>query len=274
MRVAYNETLFEIQWEPSTASRSLSMAMFSNSASRFDYAATLTHYMVFWCRTVRDTHPVTCIDQLYSQKVPATATSLNVTVPAADANYQFAVEAFQSSYGSGMTWSDCIVQANGTGSEIKQVNVVEATSTTLNVNWELTCSVRGGIVTAFNVHYCQVMSENSEDSDCISSPKNDRVDPAVKRHTLRNLEPYTWYKISISVETRGGEGPNSPPSVNRTKEGVPSAPLDLNAIDVSNVSLSIGWRAPSIPNGPANYTYKVLQNNLIVETTETEVFFF
>lgn len=46
-----------------------------------------------------------------------------------------------------------------------------------------------------------------------------RTPPNVEKYTLDGLEPYTLYKIVMSVETRLGEGQSSSPLLNRTGEG-------------------------------------------------------
>ena len=46
-----------------------------------------------------------------------------------------------------------------------------------------------------------------------------RVGPAETRRSITGLEPFTWYKMVLSVQTRFGEGQSSKPLVNRTTEG-------------------------------------------------------
>ena len=171
MRIAYNETFFEIQWTGSHASRGLSMATFGRA--ELNYPPFISHYTVFWCRSVRDS-PVQCQGELHAQDVPAVKTSLNVTVPDGKANYQFAVEANQGSYGSGMVWSTCIVIANGNGSQIKQVEVVSVSTFTIDLSWTLPCSVQNGIITGYNIYYCPVVdrgdaaAHDGEEPGCLS----------------------------------------------------------------------------------------------------------
>ncbi|KAK4036667.1 cytokine receptor isoform X2 [Daphnia magna] len=264
MRIAYNETFFGIQWTASVPSKGLSMAAFGRARSddSLSYPRTLSNYTVFWCRSVRDS-PVQCEGQLYTQEVSASDTSLNVTVPDPRANYQFAVAANQGSYSSGMVWSTCIVIANGNGSQVKQVEVVAATSSSLDVSWLLPCSVQNGIINAFNLYYCPVEDGDNygeEEPDCQSNPDPIKVPPTVNRYVIGQLEPFTVYKIVMSVETQFGEGQSSVPIMNRTAEGKPSVPLDLNLIEVTNRSLSITWRAPMSPNGASTY-YQVFRSN-------------
>lgn len=172
MRITYNDTFFGIQWMPSMPSRFVSMNTFGSRARNDDqpnYPRTLSGYTVFWCESVRDI--VQCEGELYSQEVPANQTSLNVTVPDPRANYQFAVAANQGSFSSGMVWSTCIVMANGNGSQVKQVEVLAATSYSLDVSWQLPCSVQNGITTGFNIYYCPVEDLDlygDEEPDCQS----------------------------------------------------------------------------------------------------------
>lgn len=249
MRIAYNETFFGIQWTASVPSKGLSMAAFGRARSddSLSYPRTLSNYTVFWCRSVRDS-PVQCEGQLYTQEVSASDTSLNVTVPDPRANYQFAVAANQGSYSSGMVWSTCIVIANGNGSQVKQVEVVAATSSSLDVSWLLPCSVQNGIINAFNLYYCPVEDGDNygeEEPDCqskfihkntiniyffkyifkqiidlcLGNPDPIKVPPTVNRYVIGQLEPFTVYKIVMSVETQFGEGQSSVPIMNRTAEG-------------------------------------------------------
>ncbi|EFX83323.1 hypothetical protein DAPPUDRAFT_100606 [Daphnia pulex] len=263
MKIIYNDTFFGVQWSPSTPSKGLSMAAFGRARSddSLVYPRTLSNYTVFWCLSVRES-PVLCEGQLYMQDVPATETSLNVTLPDTK-NYQFAVAANQGSYSSGMVWSSCIVIANGNGSQVKQVEVVAATSSSLDVSWLLTCKGTNGIITGFNLYYCPVEDGDifaGEEPDCQGNPNSIRIPPTANRYVIGQLEPFTMYKIVMSVESQFGEGQSSDPVMNRTAEGKPSVPLDLNLIEVTNRSMSITWRAPVSPNGASTY-YQVFRSN-------------
>lgn len=167
MRVVYNDTFFGIQWTPSQPSRGLSMAAFGHvrSDDKVTYPRTLSSYTVFWCKSLRDS-PVECDGRLYNQEVPPTATSINVTLPDVS-NYQFAVEANQGEFSSGMDWSTCIVMANGNGSQVTDVKVVTATTTSLEISWRVPCS--NGIITAFNIYYCAVVEDfiGDEEANCL-----------------------------------------------------------------------------------------------------------
>lgn len=171
MKIIYNDTFFGVQWSTSTPSKGLSMAAFGRARSDdyLTYPRTLSNYTVFWCMSVRES-PVQCEGPLYKQDVPATDTSLNVTLPDTR-NYQFAVAANQGSYSSGMIWSSCIVIANGNGSQVKSVEVVAATMSSLDVSWLLPCKGTNGIIIGFNIYYCPVDDDDvfgGEEPDCQS----------------------------------------------------------------------------------------------------------
>lgn len=240
MRISYNATFFEIQWTRSLASQSVSMAAFRPDEA-FNYAANVTDYTVFWCQSERDS-PVECKGTLYWQTVGADQLALNVTVDTTE-NYQFAVAANQGSVSSGLVWSTCIVIANGNGSQIKQIEVLSATSYSLDLAWSLPCSVQNGIVTGFKIYYCPVDEDYYENEvpECRGKFENERcsdwsvfvtfarcvtdaagskeVGPNVNRYRLDGLDAYTVYKIVMSVITRFGEGQTSAPVLNRTAEG-------------------------------------------------------
>lgn len=128
----------------------------------------------------------------------------------------------------------------------------------------------------------------------LGNPEPIKVPPTVNRYVIGQLEPFTVYKIVMSVETQFGEGQSSVPIMNRTAEGStwpaffymfffrqnisrvrsvmlffisknnfltePSVPLDLDLVEVTNRSLSITWRAPLSPNGASTY-YQIFRSN-------------
>lgn len=53
----------------------------------------------------------------------------------------------------------------------------------------------------------------------LGNPNSIRVPPTANRYVIGQLEPFTIYKIVMSVETQFGEGQSSDPVMNRTAEG-------------------------------------------------------
>ena len=170
IKIIYNEIFFGVQWTPSKPSNALSMAIFGSRArneQQLSYPRTLSNYTVFWCRSFG----TQCEGRLYWQQVPPTQTSLNVTVDDPKANYQFAVEANQGDFSSGMVWSSCVVMANGNGSQVTQLEVIGRTSNSLEITWMMPCSIQNGIVVGFNIYYCPVEDVDTygeEEQICLS----------------------------------------------------------------------------------------------------------
>ena len=190
MRIIYNDTFFGVQWMPSTPSRALSMTTFGSRArndEQLSYPRTLSNYTVFWCKSVRDS-PIQCEGQLYSQQVPATQTSLNVTVPDPRANYQFAVEANQGSFSSGMVWSNCIVMANGNGSQVNKLEARPQSPNSLEVSWVMPCSVQNGIIVGFNIYICPVEDVDIYGDEIPNCPSKQQLSLS-----YFNIFAYFWF---------------------------------------------------------------------------------
>ncbi|XP_023290155.1 tyrosine-protein phosphatase 99A [Orussus abietinus] len=73
-------------------------------------------------------------------------------------------------------------------------------------------------------------------------------DPNVESHTIRDLETYTKYRVSLQVFNPEGTGPPATAFVT-TDEGVPSRPLNLTAHGVTSSSIELSWQEPENVNG-------------------------
>ncbi|CAD5116334.1 DgyrCDS5234 [Dimorphilus gyrociliatus] len=75
------------------------------------------------------------------------------------------------------------------------------------------------------------------------------VPSATLRASLKNLEMYTLYDIAVLAFNAAGEGPQTPPVTQRTKQGLPGKPGELSFIVTSLSSLNLSWTPPEKPNG-------------------------
>ncbi|XP_054750063.2 protogenin-like [Lytechinus pictus] len=68
---------------------------------------------------------------------------------------------------------------------------------------------------------------------------------------LKNLEPYTEYRVMVKAHGTSLESDYSPPIYKRTKEDVPSAPTDVSIITPveSPGAVLVEWQPPRYPNG-------------------------
>ncbi|GIY08823.1 hypothetical protein CDAR_199232 [Caerostris darwini] len=78
---------------------------------------------------------------------------------------------------------------------------------------------------------------------------------------VENLTPYTEYSFQVSASTSVGFGLPSAPLKVRTGVAIPSAPIDLEFISSTNVSLLVRWKSPRVPNGPiSGYTVQWMKS--------------
>ncbi|XP_074603401.1 putative receptor-type tyrosine-protein phosphatase mosPTP-1 isoform X2 [Brevipalpus obovatus] len=74
------------------------------------------------------------------------------------------------------------------------------------------------------------------------------LDPNLRRYTLRDLEPYTHYKISLQVFNGRGTGPPEHMAI-MTDEGVPSPPSHFKVDKVGATFVKVKWDPPRYPRG-------------------------
>ncbi|XP_067128847.1 tyrosine-protein phosphatase 99A-like isoform X4 [Centruroides vittatus] len=102
-------------------------------------------------------------------------------------------------------------------------------------------------------------------------PEEEKVitirDPTVRGYTIRNLATFTQYIVSVQVFNPEGDGPPTSVAV-MTDEGIPSAPLNLTVVRVTDSSIRLRWHQPERPNGVVR-GYKVYYLHMARNLTET-----
>ncbi|XP_076351055.1 putative receptor-type tyrosine-protein phosphatase mosPTP-1 isoform X2 [Tachypleus tridentatus] len=73
-------------------------------------------------------------------------------------------------------------------------------------------------------------------------------DPHARQYTIRNLDTFTQYLISVQVFNPEGRGPFVTVAV-MTDEGVPSPPRNFSLLWISNNTVRLHWKEPKHPNG-------------------------
>ncbi|XP_023240464.1 tyrosine-protein phosphatase 99A-like, partial [Centruroides sculpturatus] len=86
-------------------------------------------------------------------------------------------------------------------------------------------------------------------------------------YTIRNLATFTQYIVSVQVFNPEGDGPPTSVAV-MTDEGIPSAPLNLTVVRVTDSSIRLRWHQPERPNGVVR-GYKVYYLHMARNLTET-----
>ncbi|XP_071748942.1 cytokine receptor isoform X2 [Lepeophtheirus salmonis] len=233
-KIAYDDDKFEVSWL-----KPIHYEMVDN-------------YTVFWCQSERD-RPYQCKGYLDWVFVDRDVRSTNITV---DPNflYQFAVSANSKEYSSGMVWATCTIIANKVNGKLKNVFVDLVQTTRLKVRWRLDCSDRVGIVSGYKISYCAINSPNPDAKCDNNSLKTAMADPDKSEFIVNDLDPYVYYKVGVSVVTRGGEGEVSDYVVNRTSPARPGSPPRNFQITVKPPrKVFLSWDPPLKPNGPISF---------------------
>ncbi|XP_040908757.1 neural cell adhesion molecule L1-like protein isoform X2 [Toxotes jaculatrix] len=147
----------------------------------------------------------------------------------------------------------------------QNVAVEVINTTVLRVSWTPVspATVRGHLG-GYNVHWLRKRS--------LLNPKkilDDRQSlsfPGKRSHAIvPGLEPYSEYRLTVSVFNKKGNGPNSDPVFFSTPEGVPEQVPVLTASNAQKDSILLVWGPPLEANGIL--TGYLLQYHLINETT-------
>ncbi|XP_076316629.1 putative receptor-type tyrosine-protein phosphatase mosPTP-1 isoform X2 [Tachypleus tridentatus] len=73
-------------------------------------------------------------------------------------------------------------------------------------------------------------------------------EPHIRHYTIRNLDTFIQYMISVQVFNPEGRGPPATVAV-MTDEGVPSPPRNFSLSWISNNTVRLHWEEPNHPNG-------------------------
>ncbi|KAG5679709.1 hypothetical protein PVAND_009259 [Polypedilum vanderplanki] len=186
-------------------------------------------------------------------------------------SYQFGVAVNIRGQVSGFQWAKC------TASKPNEIGVLRSiwsrfvTEHFILLEWKLNCADKD-IVYGYNITYCIIADYDR--NLCMENPKHEII---LDNHDNRNiyqissLKPYKQYNISVAmISTSERTGAFSTPITIRTLEASPSAPRNLQAIDVTANSITLLWQRPLEVNGPS-LTYQLWCNEkrFIIDNNQT-----
>ncbi|XP_071863739.1 putative receptor-type tyrosine-protein phosphatase mosPTP-1 isoform X3 [Bombus fervidus] len=131
------------------------------------------------------------------------------------------------------------------------------TSTTIELSWAEP-DYANGIISGYRIYY---MHSNYTD---VQMYRTDEYDGPVIEFVLKELEPYTEYKIWVKAYTWKNEGEPSDHIIRRTDISGPSAPLILNVTCPTHDSVYIQWARPNLFWGSIDYyfiNYRIENDN-------------
>ncbi|XP_040008517.1 neural cell adhesion molecule L1-like protein isoform X3 [Xiphias gladius] len=147
----------------------------------------------------------------------------------------------------------------------QDVAVEVINTTVLRVSWTPVppATVRGHLG-GYNVHWLRRRSLLNPSN--ILDDRQSLPFPGKRRHAIvLGLEPFSEYRLTVSVFNKKGNGPNSDPVTFNTPEGVPEQVPVLTASNAQKDSILLVWGPPPEANGIL--TGYLLQYHLINETT-------
>ncbi|XP_013774327.1 protein sidekick-2-like [Limulus polyphemus] len=214
--------------------------------------SAISGFTVFWCPSLHlRKHPVEW------QFVPANMTYEDIQLPY-DTSYQFAVSADTRKTSSGMKWASCIVPYGNTLDKVQDVRLSSGVKH-LKVEWRLLCSAQKKVVVKYKVDYCEVETRQEA---CKQNLWNVTVDnQEATEIQINGLKPFTLYRVTIQVFSKGGISDLSEPEFERTKSGAPSAPWDVKILDINATAMYLTWKAPLEPNGIISHYVVHYKNN-------------
>uniref|UniRef100_A0AAY5E828 protein-tyrosine-phosphatase n=1 Tax=Electrophorus electricus TaxID=8005 RepID=A0AAY5E828_ELEEL len=124
----------------------------------------------------------------------------------------------------------------------QEITCSSPSSTSLLVSWRPPpAESQNGVLAGYRVRHVAV----GGGADPGAEPAEElQLPPASGQITLRGLEKWTLYRVTVAAATFVGPGPESPPVLCRTDEDVPGAPPRRVEVEVINsTALRVMWRS-------------------------------
>ncbi|KAM7346462.1 cytokine receptor domeless [Cochliomyia hominivorax] len=225
----------------------------------------LLDYTVYWCYKKR---PLSneCKESMHFQQIPAQQLNFSTQMQNAseERSLNLAVSANYYKYNTGLHWTDCsmdIVQADF----VKMEPELAVTANTIKLQWSVE-GVCPSILDGFNITYCEVANDVTPDNaTCLANKTKSKLAKNYeKKYFIKDLKPFTRYKVTMIMYWRDKKSPPSNPEIVRTLEGAPSPPRQLRVEGITNTSATIKWFEPTHPNGKIR-KYIIMLNNDQIE---------
>lgn len=117
-----------------------------------------------------------------------------------------------------------------------ELSVIKATDTTVKLRWSEP-KAPNGILQGYQINLVDVGTQ-ANDTRKLSDPQS------TMEHTIGELTPFTWYKVSIQAYSRKFMGEPSQVVRFRTDVSAPTPPQAVNVTCVGTDSLHIHWLRP------------------------------
>ncbi|XP_033180933.1 neuronal cell adhesion molecule a isoform X2 [Mastacembelus armatus] len=199
------------------------------------------------------------MDEDWSSRNVANVSQFVVSETPTFVPYEIKVQALND-YGSGPE-PEIVIGYSGEDFPLSapdSVQVMVHNSTLAEVHWEpvSASSVRGKLQ-GYKVYYQRERGLHETEGKMDEQEQVLTFSGNRSEGRLPGLQPYSLYRLLITVLNNKGEGPPSPSKTFETPEGVPGPPSFLNIINPSLDSLILEWGPPLNNNGRlSGYTLK------------------
>uniref|UniRef100_A0A7N8XMJ5 Neuronal cell adhesion molecule a n=1 Tax=Mastacembelus armatus TaxID=205130 RepID=A0A7N8XMJ5_9TELE len=210
------------------------------------------------------------MDEDWSSRNVANVSQFVVSETPTFVPYEIKVQALND-YGSGPE-PEIVIGYSGEDFPLSapdSVQVMVHNSTLAEVHWEpvSASSVRGKLQ-GYKVYYQRERGLHETEGKMDEQEQVLTFSGNRSEGRLPGLQPYSLYRLLITVLNNKGEGPPSPSKTFETPEGVPGPPSFLNIINPSLDSLILEWGPPLNNNGRlSGYTLKY-QPGILNNTSE------
>lgn len=109
-------------------------------------------------------------------------------------------------FNTGMHWTMC--SADVTSELVKlEPEIIDIKNRSITVQWspDRVCS---SLVEGYHLIYCRIQrtsgtqivkKEDGSDENCLDEPTTYTIPNTAKKYTIKDLQPYSWYKIQMNM---------------------------------------------------------------------------
>lgn len=168
----------------------------------------ITGYTVVWCassnpKVSRCSKPPESV-QVAPKNEKEQTLIFNVS---SDTNHHFGVSVLSGHSVSPITWASCLMMMNARAMrKLYKPSATVINSTSIMINWQLTCKIARNVLTEYQLTYCAV----ALDTDlCTSKQTTSSLSAKSRVFALTNLEPGTKYRLQLTARTKNDVGSES-----------------------------------------------------------------
>ncbi|XP_072932168.1 cytokine receptor-like [Epargyreus clarus] len=214
----------------------------------WDDVENVDNYTLFWCH-----HTVShiCSGRMDFTVLDARKNNYIIDLPK-EYPYQFAISANKGTSSTGMVWTTCDISKDGFVMYRipASLHYDPPGKTSLRLKFQMGCALQNGIITGYDITYCPIALTSGYCDESVENMHMYISDPKQMDVVIKNLQPFTTYQVSLSVNTvYGKKDIEDGTAVFTTLEDTPTSPVNIVVSNIKSDSLVISWDPPLKSNG-------------------------